>query len=536
MAFVDVSPAYRDALARQGLTRPEDFMGLDGVIYSGHPDRNVAAVAVGAGREQLAGFLKKEHRVPWRHRLVSAWSGAGFVSQSYREFLLLRLLRQHGVGCPEPIAAGEDGRGRAFLLLRAAQGAQDLRSFLREQADRPRLRRLVARRLGEAVARMHRAGFDHPDLFSKHILVAWDERAGRADLCFLDWQRSRRRGRLSDAERWRDLAALDATLADDLASLRDRLACLRAYLRHSCRPATSLACAAHAIRRRAARLLRRRRIRELRQRALRPGTQNLIRVGGEALCLTREFRAALQGRAPGYLLPINDGGPGWVRHSRVPVPGPAWAVLVRRSASRPWRWLWSWLRGRTLASPELNQAATLFRLQRYGLTTPTLLAVGQHHWRPWRTESFLLTQPSPATVGLAEWLAGQAGRRLWTAERRRRWQVLRAAGAVLRQMHEAGCYLEHTSKEDLGDLFRVQAEGASPDRSPPCVVLGSATGLCRRHRPSRRCALADLRTIHARLHALGSESDSLRWFLAYVGQRRVTTAARRLLHKATLTA
>ncbi len=220
MAFLEINPDYRDLLRRLGLLRAEDFLALPAVIVCGHPDRNVAQVALGG----VAAFLKREHRVPWKERLANAWSGFGWVSKSRREAATLRALRQAGVGCPDWIAVGEDDRGRAFLLLREVSGTVDLRHFLQRLAP-PRDRHRLARRLGRELARLHDAGFDHPDLYAKHVLVDPDD----GTFHFLDWQRSRR-GRPSWRQRCRDLAALHATLADDLASPRERLACLRAYL------------------------------------------------------------------------------------------------------------------------------------------------------------------------------------------------------------------------------------------------------------------------------------------------------------------
>jgi hypothetical protein len=433
MAVLLVNPRYRQALAGLGLATAGDFLRLSGVIYSGHPDRHVAEVTLGGGPAALRTFLKKEHRIPRRDRLANAWAGFGPVSKSVREFTTLTALGEAGIGCPEPLAAGEEG-GRAFLLLRAAEGAEELRAFLGRHRENAGLMRAVARQLGAELARMHNAGFDHPDLYSKHVLVCLGVPPTSAPVngdCplrfrFLDWQRSRRRRQVSWPRRWRDLAALDATLAEDLAGVGDRLACLRAYL-GACAEAPGLGRAARAIRARAAALLRRRRIRELRQPPLPAGAQNLIWVDGEALCLTRRFRDALGGRPPGYLLPANDLRPGQVQHTRIPVPGLGWATLVRRSARRPWRWLTALLRGRLLTSLELEQAGTLFLLERYGITTPTLLAVGQHHRRPWLMDSFLLTQPPPRVVGLLAWLTDRAGRR----------PVLRQAAHVLRQLHEA---------------------------------------------------------------------------------------------------
>jgi hypothetical protein len=512
MAALDVNPRYREALAGLGLAAAGDFLRLSGVIYSGHPDRHVARVTLGDGPGALTAFLKKEHRVPRRDRLAAAWAGFGFVSKSRREFAVLAALRQAEIGCPEPLAAGEDG-GRAFLLLRAVEDALELRAFLAEHAERPHLRRAVARQLGAELARIHAAGFDHPDLYSKHVLVDFDHDTARARFSFLDWQRSRRRHRLSWSRRWRDLGALDATLADDLAGARDRLACLHAYLRRcaavgGARRLPALWRAVCKVCRRTAVLRRKRRIRELRRPPLAAGVQNLVWVDGEALCLTRQFLDALGGRPPAYLVQPGDDPPGKVARVRVPVPGPGWAVLVRRSACRPWRWLAALLRGRPLTSPELEQAGTLYLLQRYGITPPTVLAVGQRHVRPWQMQSFLLTQPPRAAAGLFTWLAGgNAGRS----------QVLRDAGDVLRRLHEACCYLADCSEEEMAGLFLVQTGGAGGR-----VVVGSAAGLRRAHRPSPRRACKDLRRLLLGIGRVCGRASALRTALTYLGCPHVT--------------
>ena len=147
---------------------------------------------------------------------------------------------------------------------------------------------------------MHDAGFDHPDLYSKHVLVSSLD--GR--ISFLDWQRSHVRRFVDWKSRWRDLAALDATLAEELATPRERLACLCAYLRSTLAirvPRFFLVRSIRRIETQSQRLKRRRRIRELGQLPLAVGTQNLIWVDGEALCVTREFQDTLNGQYPGWL-------------------------------------------------------------------------------------------------------------------------------------------------------------------------------------------------------------------------------------------
>jgi tRNA A-37 threonylcarbamoyl transferase component Bud32 len=529
MAFLEINPRYRPFLEERALDDLARLQALPAVIVSGHPDRQVARVVLGSGPSAMPVYVKREHRVPWKTRMRSAWAGFGLASKSYREFQVLQSLRAAGIDCPEPIAAGEDGRGRAVLIIRDATGALDLRTFLHMRLTaRPGERRAFARQLGEALARIHEAGFDQPDLVSKHVLVD----PGTGKVCFLDWQRSRRRRHLSWRQRWHDLAALDATLVGELAPVRDRLACLRAYLRATIQtwaPRGFRRDAVARIRRQSLALQRKRRIRELRQVPLAPGSQNLIWLDGEALCVTRAFHEEVQDRQLDWLQTAEPaaGPANRVRQSLVGLPRTPRAHLVRRWSSQPFRWLWACLRRKPLTSPELEQAGTLFRLQRFGIGTPRLLAVGQRHPRPWRTESFLLTAAPARAVPLVARLAGQARRPLWTAERKQRRRWVRGAAQVLRRLHDAGCYAAHFGE----DHFMVRL-GPVADQDPwsrSAVVLGSLKDIQTRrgfHSARRRRDLAGMQRAFGEV--LGSHTDELRFLLAYLGLRRLTPAAKRL--------
>jgi tRNA A-37 threonylcarbamoyl transferase component Bud32 len=387
MAFLDINPRYRPLLERLRLTRFEQFLSWPAVIVSGHPERNVARLTLGTGPEAVGAFLKREHRVRWRDRLANAWAGFGPVSRSRREALVLRALSEAGVNGPEWIAVGEQ-RGQAFLLVREVAGAADLRQLLRDEIIAPAQRRELAARLGEALARVHAAGFDHPDLYSKHVLVE----PGTLTVWFLDWQRSRRHCWLDWQQRCRDLAALDATLPAELASPGDRLTCLRAYLGD----VIGFRAAARQVRARAQRLLRKQHVREARDCLLPLGRQAVIWLDGEALCVTPEFWRELGGRLPDWLrLRSDEAVPPLVR-TVVPLGGGRRGLLVRRRETGLLRWLWLGLRRRPLLSPELREAGALFRRQRQGAGGPRLLAFGQKRTLPWRTESFLLTEIEPA--------------------------------------------------------------------------------------------------------------------------------------------
>lgn len=516
-AFVQVAAPYQYLLEQEGLSEPEHFLDLPGVIVCGHPNRHVARVVLSSG---LTAFLKREHSVPWRDRLVNAWDGFGLVSRSCREAQMLRDLRQAGIACPEVIAAGEDGQGRAFLLLREISGARELRAYLCAQSDSgAKSSRRLAGSLGAALARLHQAGFDHRDLCAKHVLVGEDGET----IYFLDWQRSSRHPTLDWKRRSRALAALAVTIAEELASPRDRLACLVSYLR-CC--AFGPGGGVPGLRQTILQVLhyrqRLRRCRHLREQCQTPAPagQGLLWLDGEALCVTPEFHAALNGRVPAWLgCAAMPGAPrNHVRRTVVSVPGARQAVLVRRQSSRPLHALWTWLRWRPRIAPELRQAGLLFRLERYGIGVPRLLAVGQRHHGPWRTTSFLLTEPLPDTVPLRDWLATWTRRPSWTAECEQRWAVLRAAGQLLRRLRDAGCGLDLDAR--TWPLF-VQTRPAEV----PTVVLGALDALDRHDR-----AAMERRQFTALCHLLtqagGSRTDGLRLLLSYLGLARLTPAAK----------
>lgn len=423
MGFVEINPRYRDLCRRRQLLAAEHFLALPGALVSGHPDRNVARVRIGAVRC----FLKREHRVRWQERLTNLWAGVGFVSRSVREARLLHALQRAGVPAPEWIAAGEDERGRAFLLVRDLAKTTELRTVLRSG---PEQRRDWARAIGVALAHMHDTGFTHPDLYAKHVHL--NPADGTVHL--LDWQRGRRNGCAGWPQRWRDLAALHATLADDLAAPRDRLACLRAYLKATlpiAAPRRFRRAAVRTIVRRAEHLQRHRHIRELRHTAAADSAHRVIWLDGEALCVTPRAFAAWPAETPAWLRDRVH-APVPLERSVVMVPGAAEATLVRRRASWSPATLWKWLWERTVSAPEVRQAGLIFRLQRYGVATPQLLAFGQRHFPPWRTESFLLTESSGG-VPLLDWLGDPSN------DGDLRQQILLSVGILLRRMHEAGC-------------------------------------------------------------------------------------------------
>jgi len=260
MAFVDIEPRFQRHLQRQGLCSFKDFFFYaGGEVVGAHSSRNVVRMELGGFRA----FLKREYRVAWKDYWASWSAGFGLVSKSRREWQILHALRTRGIACPQPIAVGED-RGQAFLLVREIAGSVDLSSYLHQMhgataEQRTRLARLLARTL----AHFHGAGFTHPDLYAKHVFIDLWNQAIR----FIDFQRTRSRRWVNWRQRWRDLAALDASLSGELASPRDRLIFLSTYLKatRAVRPRRLLRRSLWAIARRTHHLLARRKVRQMRR-------------------------------------------------------------------------------------------------------------------------------------------------------------------------------------------------------------------------------------------------------------------------------
>lgn len=441
-----VNPAYAAMLRRADLTRPEDFLRLREEIVSGHPDRQVSRIVLGAGLDAVPAFLKREHRVPWKERLANWWQGFGLASKSWREARVLQSLRADFDACPEWIAAAELADGQAFLIVREVTGAVPL----------PRcpdtLRRAVARRLGRTLAEMHSLGVAHGDLYANHVLVHPRTLA----ITFLDWQRAIRVGRLSPRQRWRDLAAIMATLPPGLAATHDCFACLATYLSHAGDIPVSLRQAFAAVQEEVRRL---RKERHVRTKALPGGKpQSLVCRDGNALRITPEFQRLWPIRVPDFLR-----GTELKSVSEVRLPDGGIGRLSAGCHHLPWyRQRGPWRR--TWTSPQRVRMGLLFRLERRGIEAPRVLAEGERPGADGTVEAFLLTRVPERAVPLEPWLAS-------CREDAQREPVARLAGAFLARLHAAGCF------------FRAAPAGLGvQDLGEPKIVLLDAAGLVVRRR------------------------------------------------------
>ncbi len=423
MAWFETLPRYASLFRRRGWDSASSFLSWTGILVNQHRNRQVEQVALeseaparaaaslaGAAGSKVRFFLKKEYAVCWRDRFRNAWHGFGWCSTAVREAAILQALREAGIGCPEVVALGEDRR-QAFVLLGDESAMTELRAFLPTLSSDEECR-CLAGALGRELARMHDAGFDHPDLFAKHILVS--PRGATYRFCILDWQRARRRRAVSWRLRCRDLAVLDATLHGALASARLRLRCLHAYVRAlSVQEGRPLGRLARQIHRQAERLGKKRHIREVGQLPVPASNQQFVSLQGGRLLVVRSYYEKLGGQLPGWLTRISEPG----ASARVYEESLAAASGSEELSLQSWP--------ASASSWEIPPVAhTLFRLQRFGVPAPRLLAVG------FSAERVYLLAESATTVPLAEAFA--------KASVPLRARMLRQAGWIVRQIHEAG--------------------------------------------------------------------------------------------------
>jgi hypothetical protein len=347
----------------------------------------------------------------------------------------------------------------------------ELRIFLTLH-ESTKTRAHLAEALGYELAKMHDAGFDHPDLFAKHILVSDDLR-----FCILDWQRARWRKSVSWRLRTRDLALLDATLHDALASDRLRLRCLRAYLRACKQDAPLLARFARSIRYESARLRTERNLCEIGQLPIEEKSQQFVQLHEGRLLMVRSYHEQ-HDRLADDVARLLDTENQWTSHGSIRLDVQS-TRITQNNREMP------------------TIAHTLFRLQRFGVAAPRLVALG---WSPNQVQ--VVTRASSA-IPFDEACA--------KASPHQRGQWLHQAGELVRRIHEAGYSLPFG--ESWSHRLGVTATGD--------VVLQRVEPLERRSTPWQEFAPTELNHQQIRL----SRAERLRFLSGYLqhprGKRRV---------------
>ena len=497
--FIVFHPRYDRFLRRCGIDSADAALDLRGEVVCGHPDRHVVRCELPAGPGTRVVYLKREHVVGVRTRLRNRLAGFGPVSRAEREAAVLKRLEQAGLPGPQWLAYGESADGRAFLLVDEVADADDLRAVLGDTTLSPADRRGLIERAGRVLAELHAAGFGTPDLAAKHVLVS--RRALAVTL--VDWQSAG--APPTAAERARQLAGLHASLADGLASSRERLRFVRAYLRGTGRDEVPrFGAFVGDVLRHADRLKPRSSTRDQRATA----APRLVWLADEEVCVVPEMAALWP--TPAACPPFYPDADGGADQEWITFPDGRRARLVRFTTYDPLGRLAAAVRERPWRSPAARVARLLFHLHRHGVDAPKLLAFGQRLTGRATAASFVVFDPPacgvPAGPALAEWAGEVAVRR----------QLLRECGRTLRHLHDAGCRLARTT--DTGPALCVTTDGL------PGVAVGSPLAVRLSKRIDDAVRRADLRwLVTAELRAL-PRTDRARVLRGYLGADRRTTA------------
>ncbi len=188
---------------------------------------------MGPGGTSASVFVKKLS-TPWRR----FWGAKllGIYSRAQRTWEFGHAMRRRGIGTPLPILFVEQAqsarwlsRVSEYLVTKDAEGLVPLAPFLRfllvkmSAEDQSRWCRKYAELLGEAMARLHEAGFDHRDLKAMNWLVA--EEPSRTEYQLLDLDAVRWWWILPRRQRMKNIARLKASV--DESTRFSKTLCLR---------------------------------------------------------------------------------------------------------------------------------------------------------------------------------------------------------------------------------------------------------------------------------------------------------------------
>jgi hypothetical protein len=199
------------------------------------------------------------------------------------------------------------------------------------------------------------------------------------------------------------------------------------------------------------------------------------------------------------------------RHTASPVPEIADATLFRRNQRCLLRCCWRLVRRKNLTSPELEQAGTIFRLERFRVRVPRLLAVGQRYSRFGQLTSFLLVRGIDRAMPLLDWFQNQSP--VGTNVEGMRRRVLARAAEVLRSIHAAECVLGKSAKL----VVRFQP-GTDPE-----IGVDRVAGMRPAKRISPSARNADLIRLLREFSPILRRTEQLRFLLNYLQSSELTT-------------
>lgn len=385
-----------------------------GHLVGEHQSRHIAQLQLPDDQPVSSVYLKREFSSHWKDLFVPLLKGLGVLTKSRCEWEHLWALRKQGIFCPEPIAYAQTGwiRPRGFLALAPLPGVPLFQFWKNRQwAENRKTRHRIIRTIAESVAHLHNAGFDQPDLYSKHLWIELLPETCR--IFFIDFQRSRRLRKLSLRVRWKNLASLNASVSAGHATWTDRLLFLRHYLKTTGLD-SHFRHAVKSILTRNNRLKKRHKFRQWDSLVTKSSirTQPIFRLDKSHMWINKDFRQVLSSAGFSNVKAIMKQSSG---------------TLLRRLPNREnWRYeftqknhsttiigylkrhcekkrLWKRLNfhyQHQLTSEGCQEAHNVLTLERNGILCMRLMAFGEHKNSQGQLESFLLTEEVPNAIPL----------------------------------------------------------------------------------------------------------------------------------------
>ena len=235
---------FRPQLEAAGLCRFEAVMTTSsGRCLRVLEDRENWYLELPHGQRPARGvYLKRHHVRTWGSRLRASLGAGPGETAGRAEARNIRRLAAAGIASIDLVAYGEDlrpnGRLESFLLTEKLQGYEPLDDFLNRRFPAirspritrrdPDLDRLI-REVAAVAGKLHRAGYNHRDLYACHFFVRETTR-GQFEVRLIDLQRVEYRRRFR--RRWlvKDLAQLAYSTPRSRISRTRRIAFLRYYL------------------------------------------------------------------------------------------------------------------------------------------------------------------------------------------------------------------------------------------------------------------------------------------------------------------
>jgi hypothetical protein len=226
--------------------------------------------------------------------------------------------------------------------------------------------------------------------------------------------------------------------------------------------------------------------------------QNLRWIDGERLCVTPAFWNACGGHPPPWLTAA-AARPASERLTENVFWRERQLTLQRWPAESSARRWYAKILSRRIESAETDQAGLLFRLRRYGVPAPRVLAFGRRD----DGSGFLLTRPIPQTRAIAEWLRTYSPRRD---------SIFLRLGRMLRRLHAAGRRIEN----------RIDLLGIHDDRLPVLLAIPPQS----MPQPAGRWPYHDLGQIVRSLRL--TDADAARLVRGYLGSEASRDRSREL--------